>query len=96
MLKKCLKRAAVDAAMGEDEVVVEAVNVEGGELVPGVGLDVGQVDVTEVGVLFVLVVSAAVLGKAGFSWWCCAVGPQRTLRPFDGCLVKTAAGFCRR
>ncbi len=48
MLKKCFKRAVADAAVCEDEVAVEAVNVEGGELVPGVGLDMGQVDVAEV------------------------------------------------
>ncbi len=69
ILKKCLKRAVVDAAVGEDEVVVEAVNVESGELVPGVGLGVGQVEVAEVRVLLALVESAAVFGRAGFSWW---------------------------
>ena len=72
MLKKCLKRAVVDASVDEDEVVVEAVNAEGGGLVPGVGLDVEQVGVTEVRVLFVLVVFATAV----------PVMEERILEPF--------------
>jgi hypothetical protein len=34
MLKKCLKRAVVNAAVDEDDVVVEAINVEGGSWYP--------------------------------------------------------------
>ncbi len=95
MLKKCSKRAVVDAAAGEDEVVVEAVHVEDRALVTSVGLDMKQVDVAEAGVLFVLVVSAAVLGRAKFSWWCGAVGPPRT-RGMEERILEPFAPACQR
>ncbi len=99
-MKKCLTRAAEGPQGVADDAVYE--DVEGEESVPGVDLDVEQVDVKEVGVLLVFVVSAAVSGRAVFSELRgrrATADPgdggenYRPLRLFDGCLPKSAAGF---